>query len=395
MQYISRLPPFGNQMTLLPRTATTILSLILALSHVVLNVVPAHSEALADSGRLKSVLSDSWKAYQKRFIQEDGRVIDRAANDVTTSEGQSYAMLRAVWMDDRATFERAWAWTKANLKRPDLLFAWKWGKRHDDTWAQLETDSAGDADQDIAFALLMASKQWKSSAYFDEASALLADIWDKETLVINNRRYLLPGTWAAIMPRPKLNPSYFAPYAYRIFAKADTTHDWQSLISPGYDLLQDAGKLSRLGLPPDWVLIDPASSKLELEDEKSSKYSYDAMRVPWRVALDWQWNSEERAMDAMKSISFLHDSWRQVGTIRGAYSVEGVMNSFDEPRAGFGCVLPMFGILYPESAKRLLQERIMAYYYHGLWSPEDDYYAQNWVWFGIGAYLHMLNKPAF
>ena len=53
-----------------------------------------------------SVLSSSWEKYKEQFINQDGRVIDYSQGDITTSEGQSYAMLRAVWIDDKAAFDQ-------------------------------------------------------------------------------------------------------------------------------------------------------------------------------------------------------------------------------------------------------------------------------------------------
>jgi len=36
-------------------------------------------------------------------------------------------MLRAVWSNDRDTFDSVWSWTKENLRvRGDHLFAWKY-----------------------------------------------------------------------------------------------------------------------------------------------------------------------------------------------------------------------------------------------------------------------------
>ncbi len=65
-----------------------------------------------------ALLTAAWIGYKHRFIQPDGRVIDFQRDQVTTSEGQSYAMLRAVWMDDRPTFDLTWRWTQDNLGDP-------------------------------------------------------------------------------------------------------------------------------------------------------------------------------------------------------------------------------------------------------------------------------------
>src|SRR5262245_61394608 len=109
------------------------------------------SQSLSEQREASPVLKDSWKAYVQRFIQEDGRVIDHSAGGVSTSEGQAYAMLRAVWIGDRNTFDRTFNWALNNLNsriRTDHLWAWKWGKDSNGKWGVLDKAFASDADQD-------------------------------------------------------------------------------------------------------------------------------------------------------------------------------------------------------------------------------------------------------
>jgi endo-1,4-beta-D-glucanase Y len=106
------------------------------------------------------VLIESWQAYVREFIQGDGRVIDHSAGGISTSEGQAYAMLRAVWIGDRGTFDRTFTWAVNNLNsgvRDDRLWAWKWGKNARGTWGVLDKAFASDADEDAAYALILAA----------------------------------------------------------------------------------------------------------------------------------------------------------------------------------------------------------------------------------------------
>ena len=43
---------------------------------------------------------------------------------------------------------------------------------------------------------------------------------------MSGKSYLTAGDWAPGEQVIPLNPSYFAPYAYRVFAEADPGHDW-------------------------------------------------------------------------------------------------------------------------------------------------------------------------
>ena len=93
-------------------------------------------------------LRAEWRRYVHAFVQSDGRVIDRAGADVSTSEGQAYALARATWCDDRATFDRVLRWTLDNLQagHVEALPAWQWGRRTDDSWGVLDPSPASDAD---------------------------------------------------------------------------------------------------------------------------------------------------------------------------------------------------------------------------------------------------------
>ncbi|MFM7426217.1 MAG: glycosyl hydrolase family 8, partial [Elainella sp.] len=57
-----------------------------------------HQPGLAATAATPDLLQQSWQIYSQRFIQGDGRIIDREANDRSTSEGQAYALMRAVWI---------------------------------------------------------------------------------------------------------------------------------------------------------------------------------------------------------------------------------------------------------------------------------------------------------
>ncbi|PSR16030.1 glycosyl hydrolase, partial [filamentous cyanobacterium CCP3] len=255
------------------------------------------------------LLIESWQAYRSRFIQDDGRVIDREDSDRTVSEGQAYAMLRAVAINDPATFDRTYSWAKNNLARldetgepTDLLWAWKWGQRPDGSWGTLDANFATDADIDAATALILAARRWSCPQYLEEARALLADIWEHGTVEFpNGTRQLIPGPAAAFRLEPDqviLNPSYFAPASFRLFAEVDPDRDWNSLIDSGYTMLDDLSEFSTTGLPPDWIAYNPITNtyrQLPLDYPLQSRYSFDAFRVWWRIAQDAAWFNAPRA----------------------------------------------------------------------------------------------------
>jgi endo-1,4-beta-D-glucanase Y len=130
-----------------------------------------------------ALLLETWNEYKKNNIQpSSGRTIDKSQNDLTTSEGESYTMLRSVWMDDKSTFDNSWQFTENNLQRPDHLFSWKYGKISSGEYGILTSEggenTASDADEDIALSLLMAYSRWNDSKYLQAAQPIITSIWN-------------------------------------------------------------------------------------------------------------------------------------------------------------------------------------------------------------------------
>lgn len=353
-----------------------------------------------------TLLVSSWERYKEKFISEEGRVIDYLQNNITTSEGQSYAMLRAVFVDDKTTFDQVWKWTSENLKREkDNLLGWKWGLRADGSYGFLEDggdNSASDAETDIALALILANKRWGEDEYVEDALAVIRDLWEYNTDEILGKRYLVAGNWARSVDEIVINPSYFSPYAWRLFGEVDDEHDWESLIDPAYEILDLSGKtpLDRekaAGLPPDWFSINrkDGSIKPSTSHGLQSNYSFDAMRVPFRIALDYYWFEEEIAADYLRgSFERLGNYYRQNDKLASAFAHDGSPLNTNESPSMYATALGYFLIDNPKMADKIYQEKIVQLYSNDQNNFRDElpYYDQNWLWFGAALYNDYLIK---
>ncbi|MBE9114214.1 glycosyl hydrolase [Nodosilinea sp. LEGE 07298] len=345
------------------------------------------------------LLIESWQAYRSRFIQDDGRVIDREDSDRTVSEGQAYAMLRAVAVNDPATFDRTYSWAKSNLARLDeegepidLLWAWKWGQRPNNSWGTLDANFATDADIDAATALILAAQRWSCPQYLDEARALLADIWTHGTVELpDGTRQLIPGPADAFRLEPDqviLNPSYFAPASFRLFAEVDPDHNWNRLIDSGYAMLDDLSEFSATGLPPDWIAYNPTSGtyrQLPLDYPLQSRYSFDAFRVWWRVAQDAAWFSETRAQSYLEARTpELIRRWQQNNRLPARLTLDGNAEASFEATAHYAMVyLALTQVDEPAIADEILSQKLQPVYSDGFWDSDTAYYTQNLAWFGL------------
>jgi hypothetical protein len=200
---------------------------------------------------------------------------------------------------------------------------------------RLGTGPATDADEDMAYALVMADKQWggkgtQSKNYIDLAKTQISNIWVNE---IQSYKYVKPGPWA---DDTKLNPSYFAPAYYRLFAKLDTasTHNWGDAITSSYDVIKASlnatSKNQNNGLVPAWCRSDgsPNGGALGPGQTAPTNYQYDSCRTPFRIALDWCFSSaasggmDTRAQDyTSKTSSFF--SGIGVANIVDGYNLDG------------------------------------------------------------------------
>ncbi len=352
-----------------------------------------------------TLLNSSFQKYKSQFINSDGRVIDYSQGSITTSEGQSYAMLRAVWTDDTVTFAKVWNWTKNDLqhKSGDHLFEWRWGKRSDGTYGALSgggNNSATDADEDIALALILAGHRWNNQTYLNEAAQIIPDIWKYETAEANGHRYITAGNWAVNGNEIVMNPSYFAPYEYRIFANIDTKDNWKSLINPGYQMLNNVGSAafntgSGVGLPPDWFTMqkDNGTIKVASIPNADSNYSFDAIRVPFRVALDYFWNKDPQAKEyLLKNYSFLLSQYEKTNQLVSGYTHNGKPLDNNQNPDMYSTSIGYFMIADPQIAKDIYNNKIIKLYSNDSNSFNSNlgYYEQNWLWFGAAMYNNAL-----
>lgn len=230
----------------------------------------------------------AWNKFNRMFISDAGRVIDRSLPDhITTSEGQAYAMIFALIANDRAMFDLILQWTENNLSQGDLstrLPAWKWGARTDGSWGVIDGNSASDADLWLAYALHEAARLWQEPKYAMRANLLAARILQEETADIPGLGLaLLPGRYG-FHPGPnspenktwRLNPSYFPIQVLRRFANLYPNSDWHKILSSSVQIIIQP---SLHGIASDWVVY---SVEQGLQAEKISPVSavgFDAIRV--------------------------------------------------------------------------------------------------------------------
>lgn len=227
-----------------------------------------------------SLYSD-WDEYKSRFIQDDGRVIDKKNGNITHSEAIGYTLYFAYKFNDHKTFDKVYDWYQHNLvKNRYGLISWKWGEDSDKRWGILDHNNATDGDIWIAYDLLLMAQKRGDDQLKAEALSLMGAI--KEHLIIKYKEklFLLPGK-EGFKKRDHLilNPSYYRFDIFEAFSTVDSAGPWRRLSRDGEWLLHNA-VFSSLKLHSDWISID---ENLTAKPAKTMSFGYDAIRIPLNI----------------------------------------------------------------------------------------------------------------
>ena len=227
--------------------------------------------------------NSAWSLYKERFIQADGRVIDRKNSDITHTEAIGYTLFFAQHFHDKALFEKVFRWYKNNIKKNGAsLPGWKWGKCDDGRWKMCDMNSASDGDLWIAYALFLMFEQTKEPRYIDEAQQLVAQIKKHLFYTLKDELYLLPGeNGFQKAAHVTLNPSYMLFEIFTYLQKHDDALFWKRVEKGALSLLERS-RFGILRLHPDWCVTDTEKGGFALRNDKT-KFGYDAIRIPLNI----------------------------------------------------------------------------------------------------------------
>lgn len=315
-----------------------------------------HSQA-----QLDAAVQAAYRAWKQSYLRSGcgaGRYYVDPGGDVSggkltrsisISEGHGYGMVIVALMagadpDARQIFDGLYAFFRDHPSSgsPDLM-AWK----QVEGCANIDlrnTGSATDGDMDIAYALLLADRQWGSGGPIDYRGEALKVIAALKSEALNPLTHtLLIGDWVSPSDAKysrATRSSDLMPEHLRAYAAASGDAEWTHVADQAYTII---GTIQRehspaTGLLPDFMEgVDatprPASPGF-LETEKDGQYNYNACRAPWRIAADYLLAGDPRALAALRPIN----AWlRQAtggdpGKVVGGYTLDGTaLVSYYEP----------------------------------------------------------------
>lgn len=332
----------------------------------------------------REILKTGWDAYKRLYMPSEGRVVDPSRGDgESTSEGQGYAMLRAAWMRDRKTFFEAFGWAEQHLRRPDGLYSWLWSPAAGGHVGDANT--ASDADQEIALALIIGSHVFSDPQLLGRAQQLLHAIGAQERVDIGDGWFPAAGNWAA--SRRIVNLSYFVPYAYPYFARVDPDGGWNSVTEQGYALIAKTLQRPSTRLIPDFMAVNIAGELVSLPADSglSADFSSDAMRIYWRVAVDCQLHHQPKACADPLGAGQLTSMLERDGALFTRYAIDGSPVERVESSSFYGAALPYLMLHAPAAQRALEAHQLSTPVVRRLLTEPNRYFDANWVWFGLAA----------
>ncbi len=252
-------------------------------------------------------LQSHWTAWKGRFLKTTGIVkgTDPSNSSKTTTEAQSYCMLMALWMGDRTTFNLAWKGLEDTLWNSSK----GWYK-----WTTSDANYAGDADQDVAGALIFASAlvdkgYWQDYSvngnnYKAKAKIILQSL--ASNFIDKSNGYRI-NSWPSAGDNIR-NPSYHMPMWYPVFHQFDSANSvtgsyrqWDTVNTASFALF-NAQPNAKQGMARNFSKADGSKAGGGTSSPNNYYMGFDAIRVPYRIGMAALWHHDALAMAWCKSV---------------------------------------------------------------------------------------------
>lgn len=287
-------------------------------------IKPAVSQSVMDE--TNRLFYNGWKAaYLVNGCQTNHYYIKyQTTGAVTVSEAHGYGMVIFALMagydaNAQVYFDGMYRFF-TNHQSSITPYLMGWQENPGCVFASGGDDSATDGDLDIAYALLLADRQWGSSGainYLAEGRKVIAaamageinsSIWS-----IRLGDWATSGTSQSFAYATGTRPSDFMMDHFRAYQVFGGNTNWTRVIDRCYAVISaiQTNNSPNTGLICDFVVnagTTPAPAPANyLEGTTDKDYGYNSCRVPWRIATDYLVSGDPRAKAAVDRIN----SWIQ------------------------------------------------------------------------------------
>jgi endoglucanase len=264
---------------------------------------------------MDSSVQSKWTSWKSAYLKPAGTgkyYVKYNSAGETVSEAHGYGMLLTVIMEGfdanaKTYFDGLYNYYKAHPSvNNSFLMAWKQNSSFQDIEG---ADSATDGDMDIAYALLLADKQWGSGGtinYLQAAKNVINAIMQSD---VNQTLWNLRlGDWATGTDAKNTRPSDFMIQHMKSYQVATSDTKWANVINTTYTIINTlfTNNSPNTGLLPDFVINSsgwkPAPANF-LEGPDDGHYNYNSCRTPWRITTDYLMTGDTRALDQLRKMN--------------------------------------------------------------------------------------------
>ena len=291
-------------------------------------ILPSKSQAQLDDA--VRTFYDAWKHDYLRAGCGTGRYyVLSGGGHQTVSEAHGYGMLVTALMaghdpEAKTIFDGLVHYYKDHPSEiVTSLMSWAQGSSCQNVEG---VNSATDGDLDIAYALLLADKQWSSGGAIDYrglAGEIMSGIRSGE--VDSGANFVQLGDWAATDGAfaRATRSSDFMPAHFESFAAISGDTSWRQVRDRTYGIITSVQNqfAAQTGLIPDFI-ADAATSPRPvaggfLEGPSDGQYGYNACRDPWRIATDYLVNGDARSKTVVQKMT----TWLRQRTSNNASAI--------------------------------------------------------------------------
>jgi hypothetical protein len=293
---------------------------------------------------LNKKVQDYYFAWKTKYIKQcaDGTYYvdfsDENPDVSTVSEAIGYGMVITAYMagaDPKAKeiFDGLY---RFYIRHPSNIcssfMAWRQGKDCRNTGF----DSATDGDEDAAFALLLADKQWGSNGDINYKQAALKIINALKICVFHSQGFPLLGDWAK---GDSTEPVYLDATRssdwmldhYLAFYNATGDEFWLDAIDKIISLVDSIqiNYSSNTGLIPDFIIHTSTSPQPAYPNFLESQYDgdlyYNACRTPWRLTTGQLFLDDDRLVLQIQKINnwIIAKTGNNAQNIMAGYKLDG------------------------------------------------------------------------
>ncbi len=331
-------------------------------------IKPSVGQASMDAS-IASAYDSYKKSYLKKadvagqyYVYAQGN--PASSSDATVSEQHGYAMILFALMggyDDSAKiyFDGCDALRRRfPSTQNSALTAWKISLKNGTLSGN--TDDATDGDLDMAYALLLADKQWggspagSSTTYLDEAKTMIAAFTASDNGIVDPTTYRTKlGDWSS--SGEDTRSSDWMVDHMRAFKAATSDALWDSVELEIYSNINDltgSGKPgSSTGLVSDFgtgIPLSPDPSGGGTGENNADQFDWNGCRYPWRMTMAFQqYGSAEAkaAMDKLMTWASGSPTGGDPSQFNAGYTLSGSAQGNDQGELAFVAPITLAGTI--------------------------------------------------